>query len=225
MAKYCMKCGFRTADETKICSVCGFVFPLPKPTFKDILAKLSSLKKLNPDTKAMLTRFNKLVLPLVAVAVLVLVFLFGIVVPNTGSKGALRKYYSAIENQNVNKYITVLPEIEKQTYDVVEGTSLEEEIEEELHSDMENFEGLYGNNVKIKIKITKIDDMTAKELKRIKSDYKVAEIENIEVEDGVEIDFEIEIKGKDDSVEGEGVARLIKENGSWKVYKEPETDI
>lgn len=225
MAKYCMKCGFKTSDETKICSVCGFVFPTPRPTAKDILARLSSLKKLSPDTKVIASRFNKLVLPLVAVAALILVFLFGIIVPNTGAKGALRKYFSAMEKQNVKKYIDVMPEGEKQIYDIVEGTKLEEEVEEKLSEEIEKLEELYGNNVKIDIKITKVDDMTVKELKLIKSTYKLDEdLERIEIEEGVEIDFDIEYKGKDDSDKGEGVACLIKEDGKWKVY-EVDTDI
>ena len=225
MAKYCMRCGFRTSDDTKICSVCGFVFPIPRMTVKDILAKLSDLKKLNPEKKAMLSRFNKLVLPLVAVVILVFVFLFGIVVPNTGAKGALRKYYNAIEKQSVDKYISVLPEKEILAYNVVEGTSLEEEVEDELRKEMDDYENLYGNNVKISINITKVDDMTAKELKQIKSSYRLDEdLERIDIEDGVEIDYEIEIKGKEDSEKGEGVARLIKEGGSWKVY-EVDSDI
>ena len=225
MAKYCMRCGFRTSDDTKICSVCGFVFPIPRMTVKDILAKLSDLKKLNPEKKAMLSRFNKLVLPLVAVVILVFVFLFGIVVPNTGAKGALRKYYNAIEKQSVDKYISVLPEKEILAYNVVEGTSLEEEVEDELRKEMDDYENLYGNNVKISINVTKVDDMTAKELKQIKSSYRLDEdLERIDIEDGVEIDYEIEIKGKEDSEKGEGVARLIKEGGSWKVY-EVDSDI
>ena len=220
-----MRCGTRTSDETKKCSVCGFVFPVPHLTAKDILAKLSSLKKLGPDSKVISSRLGKLALPLVAVAALVLVFIFGIIAPNSGAKGALRKYFDAIEKQNVKKYIDVLPEGEKQVYDLIETTTLEEEIEEKLNESMEDYEELYGNNVRIKIKITKVDDMTAKELKLIKSTYKLDEdLEKIEIDEGVEIDFDIEFKGKDDSDEGEGVACLIKEDGKWKVY-EIDTDI
>ncbi len=223
MAKFCMKCGYRTTDDAKKCNNCGATFPSMRPDIKDFLPKLPTLN--SPKYKEMVARIGKLALPVAAVIIVILIFIFGIVVPNTGAKGALKKYFSAIENQNVQKYIAVMPEGEKQIYDIVEGTELEEEVEDKLKDTIESLEEKYGDKIKISLKITKVDDMTSKELKVIKSAYKLDEdLELIEIEEGVEIDFDIEYKGEDDSESGDGVAYVIKEDGKWKVY-EVETDI
>lgn len=218
-----MKCGYRTTDDAKKCNNCGATFPSMRPDIKDFLSKLPTLN--SPKYKEMVARIGKLALPVAAVIIVILIFIFGIVVPNTGAKGALKKYFSAIENQNVQKYIAVMPEGEKQIYDIVEGTELEEEVEDKLKDTIESLEEKYGDKIKISLKITKVDDMTSKELKVIKSAYKLDEdLELIEIEEGVEIDFDIEYKGEDDSESGDGVAYVIKEDGKWKVY-EVETDI
>lgn len=183
---------------------------------KNLLSKIPVLKDMKPEQ---LKRVGLLVAAAVAVVV-VLVLIISIAASGTGSKGALKKYFESVENENYKKYISVMPESEKKTYNVVDEDTLEIEIEDELKNRMDNLEDKYGKNVKYKIKVTDKDEMTTKALNNIRNSYALSnDLAEIEIKKGVEFEFEIEIKGKDSDAEGEGKAKVIKEDGKWKVYE------
>ena len=138
----------------------------------------------------------------------------------SGPKKALEKYFTAVEKENVNKYISLMTEGEKKLYNVIDEDALEIEIEDELKNRMDNLEDKYGKKVKFKIKVTDKDEMTTKSLNVIRDAYKLsADLAEVEIKKGIELEFDIVIKGKDEKVEGEGTAYVIKEDGKWKIYE------
>lgn len=156
-----------------------------------------------------------------AVAVLVVIIvIISAIASGSGAKGALKTYFKAVENENFKKYISVMSEGEKKLYNVADEEALEIEIEDELKNRMDNLEDKYGKNVKYKIKVTDKDEMTTKSLNVIRNAYSLSnDLAEVEIKKGVELDFEIEIKGKEESAEGSGSALIVKEDGKWKVYE------
>ena len=215
MAKICRKCGFRSDDGATACRKCGASFAQ-----KRTVSGASVGRNLSREQKIRLNKLAKLLVPVAVFILAVLILIFGIIVPNTGVKGTVKKYFDAIEDQKVGKYTKVISQSEKLLYGLVGEEELEIEIEDDLRSRMDSLEELYGKNVRIKIKITDVDDMTTKALNVIRTDYSLSkDLEMIEIDEGVEVDFDIRYKGKDSHAEGDGTAYVIKEDGKWKIHE------
>ena len=183
---------------------------------KNLLSKIPVLKDMNPGQ---LKKYGVIAAAAVVLLVVIIVVISAIA-SGSGAKGALKTYFKAVENENFKKYISVMPEGEKKLYNVADEEALEIEIEDELKNRMDNLEDKYGKNVKYKIKVTDKDEMTTKSLNVIRNAYSLSnDLAEVEVKKGVELDFEIEIKGKEESAEGSGSALVIKEDGKWKVYE------
>lgn len=183
---------------------------------KNLLSKIPVLKDMKPEQ---LKKIGLLVAAAVAVAV-VFALIISVAASGSGAKGALKKYFKSVENENYKQYISVMSEGEKKLYNLVEEEELEIEIEDELKNRVDNLEDKYGKNIRYKIKITDKDDMTTKSLNIIRNSYALSnDLAEVEIKKGVEFEFEIEIKGKDSDAEGVGKAKVIKEDGKWKVYE------
>ena len=216
MAKVCSKCGYQSDDSATACESCGAPFGKPKTEKKNLFSNVSFLKDMKPEQ---LKKIGMLALIAVAVVVVIAVVIAA-ASSGSGAKGALKKYFKAVENENFKKYISVMSEGEKKLYNVADEEALEIEIEDELKNRMDILEDKYGKNVKYKIKVTDKDEMTTKSLNIIRNAYSLsADLAEVEVKKGVELDFEIEIKGKEESAEGSGSALIVKEDGKWKVYE------
>lgn len=183
---------------------------------KNLLSKIPVLKDMNPGQ---LKKYGVIAATAVVLLVVIIVVISAIA-SGSGAKGALKTYFKAVENENFKKYISVMSEGEKKLYNVADEEALEIEIEDELKNRMDNLEDKYGKNVKYKIKVTDKDEMTTKSLNVIRNAYSLSnDLAEVEIKKGVELDFEIEIKGKEESAEGSGSALVIKEDGKWKVYE------
>lgn len=183
---------------------------------KNLLSKIPVLKDMNPGQ---LKKYGVIAAAAVVLLVVIIVVISAIA-SGSGAKGALKTYFKSVENENFKKYISVMSEGEKKLYNLVDDEALEIEIEDELKNRMDNLEDKYGKNVKFKIKVTDKDEMTTKSLNVIRNAYSLSnDLAEVEVKKGVELDFEIEIKGKEESAEGFGSALVIKEDGKWKVYE------
>jgi uncharacterized membrane protein YvbJ len=230
MAKICDICGYQSAENATECENCGAPFISVQPETiekpekveekkkKNPLAGISFPKKFKPEQIAKLL---KKYFPAAAIAVAALVLIIIIALASgSGPKKALEKYFTAVEKENVNKYISLMTEGEKKLYNVIDEDALEIEIEDELKNRMDNLEDKYGKKVKFKIKVTDKDEMTTKSLNVIRDAYKLsADLAEVEIKKGIELEFDIVIKGKDEKVEGEGTAYVIKEDGKWKIYE------
>lgn len=183
---------------------------------KNLLSKIPVLKDMNPGQ---LKKYGVIAATAVVLLVVIIVVISAIA-SGSGAKGALKTYFKAVENENFKKYISVMSEGEKKLYNLVDDEALEIEIEDELKNRMDNLEDKYGKNVKYKIKVTDKDEMTTKSLNVIRNAYSLSnDLAEVEIKKGVELDFEIEIKGKEESAEGSGSALIVKEDGKWKVYE------
>lgn len=183
---------------------------------KNLLSKIPVLKDMNPGQ---LKKYGVIAATAVVLLVVIIVIISAIA-SGSGAKGALKTYFKSVENENFKKYISVMSEGEKKLYNLVDDEALEIEIEDELKNRMDNLEDKYGKNVKFKIKVTDKDEMTTKSLNVIRNAYSLSnDLAEVEIKKGVELDFEIEIKGKEESAEGSGSALVIKEDGKWKVYE------
>lgn len=183
---------------------------------KNLLSKIPVLKDMNPGQ---LKKYGVIAAAAVVLLVVIIVVISAIS-SGSGAKGALKTYFKSVENENFKKYISVMSEGEKKLYNLVDDEALEIEIEDELKNRMDNLEDKYGKNVKFKIKVTDKDEMTTKSLNVIRNAYSLSnDLAEVEIKKGVELDFEIEIKGKEESAEGSGSALVIKEDGKWKVYE------
>lgn len=183
---------------------------------KNLLSKIPVLKDMNPGQ---LKKYGVIAAAAVVLLVVIIVVISAIA-SGSGAKGALKTYFKSVENENFKKYISVMSEGEKKLYNLVDDEALEIEIEDELKNRMDNLEDKYGKNVKFKIKVTDKDEMTTKSLNVIRNAYSLSnDLAEVEIKKGVELDFEIEIKGKEESAEGFGSALVIKEDGKWKVYE------
>ncbi len=220
MAKFCGNCGAASDDNANVCGNCGAPFAAAsKGGANDILAKIPGVNNMKPEQKDQVMKIAKIAVPAIAAVVVVLILIFGIIVPNTGARGAVKKYFKAIQKTDVDAYIDLMPESRLQYYKDDEDTSIEDEVEEMLKESLDYYEDEYGKNVKFKIKITEVDDMSNKKLKEIKENYKEdEELDGVDIEEGKEVDFDITIKGKDDDDDGDGTMYLIKEDGKWKMY-------
>lgn len=216
MAKICKSCGYQSADTATVCENCSAPLVQFKPEKKNLFASIPVLKDMKPEQ---LAKFGKIAGIAVA-AVVVLILIISAFASGSGAKGALKKYFKAVENESVKKYISVMSEGEKKLYNLIDDEALEIEIEDELKNRMDNLEDKYGKNVKFKVKITDSDDMTTKALNVIRNAYSLSnDLAEVEIKKGAEIEFEIVIKGKDEKAEGQGTAYVIKEDGKWKVYE------
>lgn len=223
MAKFCGNCGAASDDNANVCGNCGAPFAASKSGVGDIFAKIPGVNNINikPEQKAQITKIAKIAVPAVAGLVVILILIFGIIVPNTGARGAVKQYFAAIQKCDAEKYIKYMPEMDQLDYKDNEDTSIEEEIEDLLSERQDGMEDEYGDNVKYKIKVTKVDDLSKKKFKAIKETYKNNEdLDGIELDKAVEVDFDITIKGKDDDDEGDGSVIVIKEDGKWKVFED-----
>lgn len=215
MAKICKTCGYQSADTAAACESCGAPLAPAKPEKKNPLAAVPVLKDMKPEQ---LAKFGKIAGVAVA-ALVVIILIICAIASGSGAKGALKKYFTAVEKENVKKYISVMTEGEKKLYNLIDD-DLEIEIEDELKNRMDNFEDKYGKNVSFKVKVVDSDEMTTKSLNVIRNTYSLSnDLAEVEIKKGVEIEFEIEIKGKEEKAEGEGTAYIIKEDGKWKVYE------
>lgn len=129
---------------------------------------------------------------------------------------AVKAYYKAIEKEDADSYIELMPEINKADY---EKSELEEEIEFGLSELIKFYEEDYGDDIKFEVAIVKVKDLSNKKVKAIKEQYEENyDFVDVEIDEAKDIDYEITIKGSDDELTGEGTAYVIKENGEWKVY-------
>lgn len=218
MSKHCVNCGAESLDNATVCGNCGTPLATEKKNkLADICAKIPLLNKLQPKLQVLIAKIVMIAVPVCIVGFIALVAIVLIAV-NSGPKAALKDYFKALEKTDVDGYVDLMPEQNKSYYDDDEDT-LEDLVEVILKERLDDYEEDYGNNVKIKIKVTKKEDMTNIFLKEIKEDYKNDDdLKDIEIKAGAEIDFDITIKGKDDEADGDGTAYLIKEDGKWKVY-------
>lgn len=222
MAKFCGNCGAASADNAMVCGNCGAPFAAapvassaaPAAPKKDLFASIPGFDKLDDAKKALVKKIAMIAVPVVAV-ILVLVIVFGAIVPNAGYKGTIKKFLNAIEDQNVEKYMEY-----SNSYDF-DGDYYDDDYVEDYLDDLyEDLEYKYGENIKLSYKIEDCDKLTEDRLDDIQERYDDSEdCDDIEIEKGYDITGTLTIKGKDMDRDYEEMSFiLIKEDGKWKIW-------
>ncbi len=213
MANYCSNCGVPVNPDALACGNCGAALTSGSGKVFDPEA----LKLLINRNKTKIMSIARIAVPAVA-ALIVLVIIICAIAANSGAKGAAKKYFKAIQKQNVEDYIELMPANSKLYYASEED--LYDDVEDSLATTMDYLETEYGKNVKFKIKNIEKDELTNKRFKLITSAYSVNDtLKAIEIEKAYEVEFELSVKGKDDDDKSDASLVLIKEDGDWKVYE------
>lgn len=131
----------------------------------------------------------------------------------------LKAYFEAIEKNDADVYLNLLPEKTKTAYTIYEGNDLNAYAESNFSYFFEGFEAEQGSNIRITVNTTEISEMSDSDFEEVKETYEYFDINDIELEKGSMADFEIAVDGDNVKKTGSGEASLIKENGEWKVYK------
>jgi len=213
MANYCSKCGAPVAPDALACGNCGASLASGSGKVFDV----GALKLLINRNKNKIMKIARIAVP-AAAALLVLVIIICAIAANSGAKGAAKKYFKAIQKQNVEDYIELMPSNSKLYY--ANEQDLYDDVEDNLATTLDYLETEYGKNIKFKLKNIEKDELTNKKFKLITSAYSVNDtLRAIEISKAYEVDFELAVKGKDDDDENDVSLVLIKENGDWKVYE------
>jgi|GEM_PF-5904191 len=212
MSNFCSNCGAPLSPESSVCGNCGTA--VPKSKAKKAF-DLSALLKIAPENKAKIAKIGKLAAPVAALAVLLIVII-GAIAGGSGAKGAVKDYFKAIQTQDVDDYIDLMPETSKVLYSNEED--LFDDVEQQLHDTVEYLEAEYGKNIKFKVKNIEKDELTNKELKAIIAQYSLIGLGETEIEKAYEIDFDLTVKGKEDSDADSASLVLVNEDGDWKIY-------
>ncbi len=227
MAKFCGNCGTQSDDNAMVCGNCGAPFAEEaNGTGKDILSKIPGVNDMSDEQKKKIFGILKIAVPAVLAVVLVLVVIFAGIVPNVGYKGTAKKFFKAVQNEDGEAFVELMPAAEKieDDYYLDEDQDFDEYLKEEAEDTcallLEYFEDDYGNDIKFSIKDIQADELKNSEAREIKDYYKENEdLDNIELgEKFYELELEIQVKGSDDKDTEDFVLVLIEEDGDWKVW-------
>ncbi len=222
MAKFCGVCGAASADNAYVCGNCGAPFETapeapaaaPAAPKKDIFSNIPGFDKLDDAKKALVKKIGMIAVPAIAV-ILVLIIIFGAIVPNVGYKGTINKFLNAIEDQDVEKFMELY-----NSYEFDDWDDADEGVENELEELIEELEYTYGEKIKLSFKIEDCDKLTEDRLDDIQDSYDDSEdCDDMEISKGYDITGTLTIKGKDMDRDIENVDFiLIKEDGKWKIW-------
>ena len=222
MAKFCGNCGAASADNAYVCGNCGAPFEAapaaapeaPAAPKKDIFASIPGFDKLDDAKKALVKKIAMIAVPVVAV-ILVLIIVFGAIVPNTGYKGTINKFLNAIEEQDVDKFMELY-----NSYEFDGNKDADDYVEDELDEMIEELDYRYGEKIKLSFKIEDCDKLTEDRLDDIQDSYDDSEdCDKMEITKGYDITGTLTVKGKDMDRDIENIDFiLIKEDGKWKIW-------
>lgn len=227
MAKFCGNCGAASDDNAKMCGNCGAPFAASKSGVGDILSKIPGVNDINikPEQKALITKIAKIAIPAVAALIVVLIVIFGIIVPNTGAQGAMKKYFKALANADSAAIVDMLPAY-LTSEAVVGDDDLAEYLDTYFEETQENLEDKYGE-YKYKVKDVNAKKLDKDDLEDYEDKYdslvdrydgSETEFEAPKISAGYKIKCELEIKGDKKDKDGKCTVIMLKENGKWVVY-------
>lgn len=220
MARFCGSCGAEAQEDARVCGTCGA--PLENNSAN---TTIPGLEYIDPEKKEQYKKYGIIAAGAVA-AIVVIVILFNIITSFVGYKGAIRRYFRALNKENASSMAKLMPEYEiKRQEKRDDDFDLEEYIDDNLFSNFDYLEDEYGNNIKFSYDIKDSKTLSDKKLKKIKKsiesslDYSDVKYDVDNITKAVEVELEVKIKGDDDKDEDDVELTLIKENGSWKLYE------
>lgn len=235
MAKFCGNCGAQSDDNAKMCGNCGAPFAESKSGAGNILSKIPGVNDLNikPEQKEQIVKIAKIAVPAAAALVVVLILIFGIIVPNTGAQKAVKDYFKAFQKGEAATIVEYLPAAASAYLD--EDEDIKDGVKEAVDLSIENLNDKYGEGFKFKVKNVEKEKLDEDDLDDVRDAYdelsdmldKYSEdnsFETPEIKSGYKFEFELVLKGdKRDKTEDCEIT-MIKEDGKWVIY-EIDTDM
>lgn len=220
MSKFCNNCGSQLEDQSTFCPNCGTACEASEaPAGGNVVDKVTGMGK-DYVAKA---KTNKMliIIPIVAVVVILGIILAFALIPTY--KTPIKNYFAMQAGKaSEGKVKGMLPEevwkyLDDQDIsqkDVLKGyKKWAEDQKDELEDE-------YGKNFKISYKWTDKDEITGKELTKIKDAItgKYEKIKNKDIKKAYEVDLEVTIKGSEDDDEDESTMTVVQIGGKWYCY-------
>ncbi len=214
MSKFCGNCGAELDDSAAVCGYCGM--SLETNPIKKAIPGLTS--QADEAMVQNIKKYGKFVAIGVA-GIVVIAIVISLIVNNTGYKGALKKYFNAMEDLDSATFCELTADLDKRYYD--DDDDIEALMLENMEDQMEEFEEDYGKDVKIKYDIVEstVWDLDDVKLRKFTEQFEDSEeYDGSLIEKAVELELDITYKGdkKEHTDKGETLW-LIKEGGEWRV--------
>lgn len=229
MAKFCGNCGAASDDNANVCGNCGapFATSSAKGGVGDLLAKIPGMNDIKPEQKALITKIAKIAIPAIAGVIVLLIVIFGFVTPNTGARGAMKKYFKAVQKGDSAAIVEMLPAYYKSEDLFGEDYDPEKELDDFFEdsdgNSVDSLEKKYGEGYKYKIKdmdVKKLDDDDLEDYEDLYDALVDAndDFEAPEISAGYKIKFELVLKGDKKDKDAKCTVYMIKEDGKWVVW-------
>lgn len=232
-AKFCNYCGVKTyfyeeeknVDNMKYCNECGIYSDgeyrknCEEKSITDGNTSDSPIQQFYTPKKKL---GKKLVFPIVGLVVAIIVVF---IISGNSYKGVVRRFFSAIENNNPKQMLAIAPEYWKD-YQYADSTWTEEELIEEMSDLIDDYYDKFncGENIKIKYEIREEYKPTKEEIEELEKNmyswyaYYVYDRDEFKVTDARLLYINVHIEGesgKKSFCYPDGLL-VFKENGRWK---------
>lgn len=232
MAKFCGNCGAVSDDNANVCGNCGAPFATVNVGgTNDVFSKIPGVNGMKPEQKALVMKIAKFAIPAVAALVVVLVLVFAVIVPNTGARGALKKYFKAVQEGDSATIAEMLPakytsdELHGETYDPSDKMDKQYFENENSANATSAIEKKFGEGYKYKIKDMKIKKLDKDDLEdyeeiydNLVDNHKDKDFEAPGISAGYKLKFELVLKGDKKDKDAKCTVYMIKEDGNWVVW-------
>lgn len=208
---FCRKCGTKNDDNAKFCVNCGERFISSQPVNRE------PVMQANPSgsVKVRNRKVGKQAVVIVAILVVVAAFLL---LGGRSYKKTANQFIDALFYADANTIVNLLPDkvvnyMVRERFD--SRREMIEELEEELNYDfVDSMKWSYGDNWKYSYKIVNVEDLSPKELKSLKGEYKEM---GIKVSDAKIVNMKVTISTKDDEDSEIIDVGVIKVGRSWYI--------
>ncbi len=228
--KFCSNCGSQMMDDANVCPSCGTaIAPVNNGgAASDIRQKASNIgaaiknydyEGLVPDAikEKVPSKYRKFV-PFAFLAIILVVVILLLSMCTGGYKKPVKYWEQELNGKFKNVSKTVPKEVWEDYLDMIDMDEDEyiEQLEDVYDNTREYYEDEYGDNYKIRIKVTDKKELSDRKLKAIKDGLKDNyDINKKDVKKAYELDYEYKIKGSEDEDEDDGEIIVVKIKGKW----------
>lgn len=202
---FCGKCGAKNNEGAVFCYKCG----KPLNDEQEVKNEAAHAKTNNRNRNVGIIS----VAAIVAAVLVVIFYLFG----GRSYKTTVKKYLEASKNGDVKTILKLIPEdlIEKlQEEKGLNKNELVSEMQENMQEEMDTLNNELGDDWKFTYDIQKVKDVSDKNLKEIKKDYKECDVD---VTAAKNIEVKCKVKWKDNENTNTANISVIKIGRNWYI--------
>lgn len=195
---FCGKCGAQNQDGATFCEACG----APLTGGAGAAPGGNGSKKLSSKTIG--------IIAVAAAAVLVLVILFA-ALGGRSDKAVVKQLINAVNTGKGKSIVALIPDKVIKESDMTKK-EMTEELDDSLEYIRDGLDDQY-DKWKITYKITDTENITGKDLKRLKENYD--DEYDVKVKAAKELEVKMTLKGDDETDTEKSTITVIKVGGSW----------